>query len=350
MHSAWKKHQDAVFWVDINRAIRKGLTFYQTRSNAIILQGTLPAYCVPKVVRLKTGEVLYEKSYMSLRPPPNISLRHDHDWTRGKVPLGSTVDQQPEGKVVRQSRGEVQHVTFSQQTQPIPKPIRDRSGQLEDMQDVFVVKGETSRSHEINEKGFHEKLCASDRSGQPEITRSAIEACNLSENTRVEQTHDGPGQPDKHEIALRAAPEVHREIATLNTDNEFNRKINEDIDFNFPGLPHSSVKQLQSASVRELIQKIENHPNRHALQRDLQQSQSFNPFNQESKEMIHEVGTIELCELLEMEPKAQCIVCLSYWDIGIVYCTCGHFCETEQRRTINLSSTPWISSRFPITT
>ena len=37
VHSAWKKHQDAVFWVDINLAIQKGLTFYQTRSNAIIL-------------------------------------------------------------------------------------------------------------------------------------------------------------------------------------------------------------------------------------------------------------------------------------------------------------------------
>ena len=74
--------------------------------------------------------------------------------------MGSTVDQQPEGKVVRQSRGEVQHVTFSQPTQPIPKPICDRSGQLEDTQGVFVVKGETSRSHEIDEQGFHgETLC-----------------------------------------------------------------------------------------------------------------------------------------------------------------------------------------------
>ena len=31
LHSAWKKHQDAVFWVDIDLAIKKGLTFYQTR-------------------------------------------------------------------------------------------------------------------------------------------------------------------------------------------------------------------------------------------------------------------------------------------------------------------------------
>ena len=75
-HSAWKKHQDAVFWVDINLAFKKGLHFYQTRSNAIILQETLPAYCIPKVVRLKTGEVLYDKVYMSPRPPPKISLKH----------------------------------------------------------------------------------------------------------------------------------------------------------------------------------------------------------------------------------------------------------------------------------
>ena len=57
MHSAWKKHQDAVFGVDIDLSIQKGLTFYQTRPNAIILQGTLPAYYIPKVERLKTGEM-----------------------------------------------------------------------------------------------------------------------------------------------------------------------------------------------------------------------------------------------------------------------------------------------------
>ena len=93
----------------------------------------------------------------------------------------------------------------------------------------------------------------------------------------------------------------------------------------YPGLPHSTVKQLYGASVRELIQKIRNHPHRHVLQRDVQQSQSFNPFSQESKDMFREVGNIELCELLDTEPKAQCKVCLSYWVVGIVYCTCGLF-------------------------
>ena len=28
VHSTWKRHQDAAFWVDINLAIREGLTFY----------------------------------------------------------------------------------------------------------------------------------------------------------------------------------------------------------------------------------------------------------------------------------------------------------------------------------
>ena len=43
MHKAWKKHQNTVYWVDINLALKKGLKFHQTRSNAIILYNTLPA-------------------------------------------------------------------------------------------------------------------------------------------------------------------------------------------------------------------------------------------------------------------------------------------------------------------
>ena len=123
------------------------------------------------------------------------------------------------------------------------------------MQDVFVVEGETSRSHEINSKGFHEKLCVSDISGRTPVSVTA---------QQYTQT--------KNNLLLKYIVKLHREIASFNTDNEFNRKINEeDIDFNIPGLPHSTVKQLHSASVRELIQKIENHPNRHAFQRNLQQ-------------------------------------------------------------------------------
>ena len=53
--------------------------------------------------------------------------------------------------------------------------------------------------------------------------------------------------------------------------------------FLIPGKPQSFVNHAQSTSVRELIQKIENHPDRHALQQDLRQNQAYNPFSPESK-------------------------------------------------------------------
>ena len=147
-----------------------------------------------------------------------------------------------------------------------------------------------------------------------------------SESLNVEQTHDRTGRHVNDTVAVQDDPQVYHEAGTLNIDDETLReRIEADMDFKIPGLPHSIVKRAQSTSVRELIHKIENHPNRHALQHDLRQNQSFNPFSPESKQMIREVGNIELCELLETEPKAQCKVCLSYWDVGIVYCTCGHF-------------------------
>ena len=53
--------------------------------------------------------------------------------------------------------------------------------------------------------------------------------------------------------------------------------------------------------------------------------------------MIKAVGNTELCELLDVEPKAQCKACLAYWDVGIVHCTCGHFLRddtTENKKYI----------------
>ena len=54
---------------------------------------------------------------------------------------------------------------------PIPKTICDRSGKPDNTQGVFIVKGETSRSQEIDVKSFNEELCSSDRSGQHHARR-----------------------------------------------------------------------------------------------------------------------------------------------------------------------------------
>ena len=217
-----------------------------------------------------------------------------------------------------------------------------------------------SRSQEIDVNSFHEETVSSERTVRPVVETSVIQA-------RSSEDSEDPNVGKAHERTRRLVVETNtenvpdssqtrscHESETFNVGDKTLRErtgrpvidhdnlsheqtmVNEaNMDFRIPGLPHSVVKHAQSTSVRELIQKIENHPDRHALQQDLRQNQSLNPFSPESKKMIQDVGNIGLCELLETEPKTQCTACLSYWNVGIVYCTCGHFLqkETEANRT-----------------
>ena len=109
-----------------------------------------------------------------------------------------------------------------------------------------------------------------------------------------------------------------------------------DIDFRVPGLSHAVVKEAENFSVQELMKKFESHPHREALQGDLQQNNVYNPLSNISKEMIRELGNVELFELRETTPKVQCSHCLLYWNQGIVYCTCGQFLvDSESRRNFH---------------
>ena len=151
-----------------------------------ILQETLPAYCVPKVVRMETGEVLY----MSTRPPPKISLRHE--WKRE---LGSEHAQ----------RSEVGQLTGSfQSNQPNQNPIRERTGRPVVRDDARTVQDErkTSRSQEIDVDSFHEEPVSSERSGRPVIETSVIQA-RSSEDSK---DHNGE---KAHERTRRLVFETH---------------------------------------------------------------------------------------------------------------------------------------------
>ena len=190
---------------------------------------------------------------------------------------------------------------------------------------------------------MHERGIKTRYSGLILILRSGKHE-KLSEDIRVKHAHDGTGKLVKssssstHTVKEQFVPEEHRDIASFNTDNEFNRAIDEEnIDFNIPGVPNSTVKRSHGVNVQNLFQKIENHPQRHALQSDLQQHRPFNPFSKESQDVMKAAGNTELCELLDVEPKAHCKACLAYWDAGIVYCTCGHFLRddtTENKKYI----------------
>ena len=156
---------------------------------------------------------------------------------------------------------------------------------------------------------------SSDRTGKP---------VKLSEDIRVKHAHDGTGEPVKsrtstHIVKEQFVPAEHRDTASFDADDEFNRAIDEeDIDFNMPRVPNSIMKRSHGVNVHNLIQKIENHPQRQELQSDLQQHRPFNPFSKESQDAIKASGNTELCEILDVEPEAQCKACLAYWDAGIV--------------------------------
>ena len=111
-----------------------------------------------------------------------------------------------------------------------------------------------------------------------------------------------------------------------------------DIDTRAPGLSRAVVKETEHLRVQDLIKKIESHPHRAALQADLQQNNIYNTCSENSKEMIRELGNVELFELCETTPKVQCSQCLLYCNQGIVYCTCGQclICSESRRKFYKL--------------
>ena len=174
---------------------------------------------------------MYQKQYLSPRPPPKISLRHDLNWSKGNDP-GSTVEHRPVGKLVQQSLGETLQSGSSKPTQ-FPKPIEDRTEQHVTQEIVGKSQGE---------------LSSSDRTGEPV----------KDEEKRVMKNHDRTGKPvegSSHKVQEVGSLE-HRDDA-----DKFNLAMDdENIDFNISGVPDAMVKRSQSISVQDLIQKIESHP------------------------------------------------------------------------------------------
>ena len=142
------------------------------------------------------------------------------------------------------------------------------------------------------------ELGSSDRTGKP---------VKCADN-RVMNDHDRTGKPvegSSHKVQEVGSLE-HCDTTSSNA-NKFNLAIDEEnIDFNISGVPNAMVKRSHGINVHNLIQQIENHPQRQALQSDLQQHKACNPFSEESKDAIMAAGNTELCEIVDVEPKSQC--------------------------------------------
>ena len=184
------------------------------------LQYTLPAYCIPKAIKMETGEIIYEKVCESLRPPPKLSFKDN--WMQE---LGSEVAGDGEN---------------SQPTQPkTPNPI-DRTGRP-------VTTEQASRS------------------SAQEIDTCFLLGCERT-NVSVERS-DKDKDADENVDADRVG--TGRPVGSEQSIDLFTQREEIDIDFRVSGLPHAVVKQAENFRVREIVKKIESHHHRQALQADL---------------------------------------------------------------------------------
>ena len=146
--------------------------------------------------------------------------------------------------------------TGSSKPTQFPKPIEDRTVKLVTQE----IDGYSQR-----------KLRSSDRTGEPV----------KDEDKRVMKYHDRTGklvEGSSHKVQEVGSLE-HRDDA-----DKFNISIDdENIDFNISGVPNPMVKRSHGIIIHNLIQQMEKHPQREALQSDLQQHRAFNPFSKESK-------------------------------------------------------------------
>ena len=173
---------------------------------------------------------------------------------------------------------------------------------------------------------LQEELSSSDGSGKPD----------KKEEKRV-RNPDGSGKPDGEERLHKVQEDCH--LKNCDDADKFNFATDdENIDFNISGIPGATVKRSQKFNIRDLIQRIVSHPQQEAVQNDLEQQQSFNAFSDESKVAIMDAGNTEICEIVNVEPKWQCKVCLKHCSTGIIYCTCGHLMtkdSAENRKYIS---------------
>ena len=244
---------------------------------------------------METGAIIYEKVCAS-RPPPKISSKDN--WMKE---LGSEIA----------GDGENSQQTQTKTTNPIVRTGRP----------VSTEQPSSSSAQEINKRFLLGCESTSERTGRP------VYSCVPVSVERLDKDKNADEKVDADQVR------TERPVGSEQSIDLFAQREEIDIDFRVSGLPHAVVKQAENFRVRELVKKIESHPHRQALQADLQQNNAYNPFSEESKKMIRDMGNVELFELCETIPKVQCSECLLYWNQGIVCCTCGHLLrESESSR------------------
>ena len=202
---------------------------------------------------MEIGEIIYEKVCASPLLPPKISFKDN--WM---TELGSEV------------AGGSEH---SQQTQPKNKNPIVRTWRL--------VKSEQPSGSSARE--IDKRFLLGCESTNVSVERSDRDK-DADENADADQVRTGDLFMNNHLVCFTQREEI-------------------DIDFRVSGLPHADVKQAENFRVRELVKKIQSDPYRRALQADVQQNNAYNPFSDDAKAMIREMGNAEFVRVTRNNSK-----------------------------------------------
>ena len=164
----WKIHQNTVYPANLKIGQKKGLTFYQTRFNAIILRNTLPAACIGKVVVMNSEEVLKNKICESPRSPRKVV--RILAWHEGRKDTSNSDERQSsvsscqhratccgsnEGDMLRKSDYRIQglpHSTDEQGDDTRTEVVNKLTHQFETHPDREALKTDLRQNHAYNPK------------------------------------------------------------------------------------------------------------------------------------------------------------------------------------------------------
>ena len=149
-----------------------------------------------------------------------------------------------------------------------------------------------------------------------------LERTEFDRDTLNQEKHDKVTDPTSTEKPVSGRESTKRCVLTSkHVENDqtgserpvlVDQKEEHKIDFRVPGLSHSVVKEAEHLRGQEHVKRIENHPHRAALHADLKHNNVYNPFRKDSKEMILELGNVQLFELCETTAKVQYSHCLLF--------------------------------------
>ena len=224
-------------------------------------------------------EEIYEKVYMSPLPPPKISLKHD--WKREWCLEDA---QRSEGQVVLQSRSFQSNQPIPNPSNPLLEPIERSNPLLELTREPCKMKEKRPVPRRSVHVLFTKKLSKPIERFNPFLEKVEPKHVHLMTASvltlkwrmvergnpllkHTENVPDGCQTLSCHEsISLNVGDETIRDRTgqpVVNHDESSHEQtmLNEvNMDFRIPGLPHSVVKHAEGSRVRELVKKIENHP------------------------------------------------------------------------------------------